>query len=117
MPTYEYACPKCGSHFEAFQKITVKPGAKCPKCGARATRLMSAGAGLVFKGSGFYLTDYGRSGQVRRSEASESAVKPAEKSETKSETKPETKSEPKSETKSDSRPDTKPRTDSRKKKD
>ena len=79
MPTYEYKCPKCGTEFEAFQKITSKPGAKCPKCGAKATRQMSAGAGLVFKGSGFYLTDYGRSGQKARQE-SESASSSAEKS-------------------------------------
>lgn len=79
MPTYEYKCPKCGAEFEAFQKITSKPGAKCPTCGAKATRQMSAGAGLVFKGSGFYLTDYGRSGQKARKdgESSSSSEKPA----------------------------------------
>jgi len=81
MPTYEYKCPKCGTEFEAFQKITSKPVAKCPKCGGRAKRQLSGGAGLVFKGSGFYLTDYGRSGQTRRGEGSESggADKPAAK--------------------------------------
>jgi putative FmdB family regulatory protein len=79
MPTYEYRCPKCGTEFEAFQKITSKPVAKCPKCGAKAQRLMSAGAGLVFKGSGFYLTDYGRSGQKAKSDAERSASS-AEKS-------------------------------------
>jgi len=80
MPTYEYECPKCGTRFDEFQKITAKPGAKCPKCGAKATRLISAGAGLVFKGSGFYLTDYGRSGQKPRSDSDSSSAteKPAE---------------------------------------
>ncbi len=73
MPTYEYRCPKCGNQFDAFQKMTAKPVAKCPKCGARAERLVSAGAGLVFKGSGFYLTDYGRSGQKPRAESESSA--------------------------------------------
>lgn len=75
MPTYEYRCPKCGTEFEAFQKITSKPVATCPKCGAKAKRLMSAGAGLVFKGSGFYLTDYGRSGQKAREARAESEHK------------------------------------------
>jgi putative FmdB family regulatory protein len=72
MPTYEYRCPKCGTEFETFQRITSKPVAKCPRCGAKAERLMSAGAGLVFKGSGFYLTDYGRSGQKAKEAKAES---------------------------------------------
>jgi putative FmdB family regulatory protein len=62
MPTYEYQCP-AGHRFEKFQKITEKPRAKCPTCGKSATRQISAGAGLLFKGSGFYITDYGKSGK------------------------------------------------------
>ena len=69
MPTYDYKCPKCGTEFKEFQKITAKAGARCPKCGAKAERQISGGAGLVFKGSGFYLTDYGRSGQKAGSDS------------------------------------------------
>jgi len=59
MPTYEYACPDCEHQFEAFQSITAKPIRKCPECGKRKVeRLISGGAGLLFKGSGFYITDY-----------------------------------------------------------
>ncbi|MGD8718146.1 MAG: zinc ribbon domain-containing protein [Candidatus Zixiibacteriota bacterium] len=58
MPTYEYECPACGCRFDKFQSITSKPGAKCPKCGAKSKRLISGGAGVIFKGSGFYTTDY-----------------------------------------------------------
>jgi len=59
MPTYEYACTDCSHEFEAFQSITAKPIRKCPECGKRKVeRLISGGAGLLFKGSGFYITDY-----------------------------------------------------------
>src|SRR5437763_12485726 len=59
MPTYEYACSACGHHFEEFQSIKAKPTTLCPECGKRKVRrLISAGAGLIFKGSGFYITDY-----------------------------------------------------------
>jgi putative FmdB family regulatory protein len=58
MPTYEYECTKCGNTFDVFQKITDEPAAKCPKCKARAKRLISSGSGIIFKGSGFYATDY-----------------------------------------------------------
>jgi putative FmdB family regulatory protein len=58
MPTYEYACQKCGHKFEAFQSITEKPLKKCPNCSGPVKRLISPGAGLIFKGSGFYITDY-----------------------------------------------------------
>ena len=101
MPTYEYECPKCGTRFELFQKMSAKPVAKCPQCGGQAKRLMSGGAGLVFKGSGFYLTDYGRAGQKPRAESESSA------GESKSESKP---ADAKAETtpKAESKPETKP---------
>lgn len=62
MPTYEYRCPD-GHAFEKFQKMSDKPRAACPTCGKPATRQISGGAGLVFKGSGFYITDYGKDGK------------------------------------------------------
>ena len=65
MPTYEYACPE-GHAFEKFQKMTDKPRARCPTCGRAASRKISGGAGLVFKGSGFYITDYGKDGKGPR---------------------------------------------------
>lgn len=61
MPTYEYECQKCGHRYELFQNITAAPIKKCPKCQEEAAkRLISAGAGIIFKGSGFYATDYKR---------------------------------------------------------
>lgn len=69
MPTYEYACEACGHRFEEFQSITAKPVSVCPKCGKKKVkRLISGGAGFIFKGSGFYETDY-------RSEAYKAAAK------------------------------------------
>ncbi len=65
MPTYEYACAE-GHAFERFQKISDKPVGKCPTCGAKATRKVSGGQGLIFKGSGFYITDYGKDGKGPR---------------------------------------------------
>jgi putative FmdB family regulatory protein len=67
MPTYEYQCPS-GHEFELFQKMSDKPRAKCPSCGRIAARKISGGAGLVFKGSGFYITDYGKDGKGPRKE-------------------------------------------------
>ena len=78
MPTYEYRCPE-GHQFEKFQKITEKPRAKCPVCGKAATRVISGGAGLVFRGSGFYITDYGKDGKGPRKSEEKAAEKPAEK--------------------------------------
>ena len=66
MPTYAYACPKCGHEYEKLQKISDETRAKCPECGTRGERLISGGAGLVFKGSGFYITDYKRAGEAKR---------------------------------------------------
>ena len=61
MPTYEYKCEDCSYTFEKFQSMKDKPIAKCPKCNGNVQRLISGGAGVIFKGSGFYATDYGRS--------------------------------------------------------
>lgn len=58
MPTYDYKCLKCNEKFEVFQKINDDPIDKCPKCGGEVKRLIGAGAGPIFKGSGFYQTDY-----------------------------------------------------------
>src|SRR3954454_13831801 len=59
MPTYEYQCTACGHAFEKFQSIKSAPIKKCPNCGkSKAKRLIGMGAGLLFKGSGFYITDY-----------------------------------------------------------
>jgi putative FmdB family regulatory protein len=95
MPTYEYKCPK-GHGFEKFSPtITNKRHVACPTCGRMAERQLSGGGGLVFKGSGFYETDYKRAGEKKETES-----KPEAKPETKSEAKPETKSESKPESKS-----------------
>jgi len=98
MPTYEYVCT-AGHAFEAFQKISERPKSKCPKCGKPATRKISGGAGLVFKGTGFYITDYGKDGKGPRKESSESSA-----STTTAETKPEPKPEPKSDKKKATKP-------------
>jgi len=59
MPTYEYQCGACGHAFEQFQSITAAPIRKCPSCGGRKVkRLLGTGGALIFKGSGFYATDY-----------------------------------------------------------
>jgi len=58
MPTYDYRCKKCRHQFEAFQAISADPLTECPVCGGNVERLIGGGAGLVFKGSGFYITDY-----------------------------------------------------------
>lgn len=57
MPTYEYKCRNCGHIFDVFQKITDEPLKSCPKCGGEVYRLISGGVGIIFKGSGFYITD------------------------------------------------------------
>lgn len=58
MPTYEYRCTDCGHEFEEFQAISAPPIIICPSCGGRTERVISGGAGLIFKGSGFYITDH-----------------------------------------------------------
>ena len=85
MPTYEYLCP-AGHEFELFQKMSDKPRAKCPSCGKVAVRRISGGAGLVFKGSGFYITDYGKDGKGPRKDPAKADSAP--KAESKSESSP-----------------------------
>jgi putative FmdB family regulatory protein len=75
MPTYEYICDNCKHQFEQFQSIKAKPIRKCPRCGKMSVqRLIGAGAGIIFKGSGFYQTDYRSEGYKK---AAESEKKPA----------------------------------------
>ncbi len=62
MPTYEYECVNCNKTFEVFQKITDEPLKKCPKCNKKINRLIGGGSGVIFKGSGFYATDYRKAG-------------------------------------------------------
>jgi len=64
MPTYDYRCPE-GHEFERFQRMSDEPRAECPECGKEAVRLLSGGAGFLFKGEGFYITDY-RSDDYRK---------------------------------------------------
>jgi putative FmdB family regulatory protein len=72
MPTYDYECPE-GHRFEVFQKMTDEPVAECPECGAAATRKISGGAGFLFKGEGFYITDY-RSEDYKKKASAESGA-------------------------------------------
>ena len=69
MPTYEYRCPK-GHAFDLFQRMSDEPGAACPDCGEPAERILSGGAGFIFKGDGFYITDY-RSDAYKKAAASD----------------------------------------------
>jgi putative FmdB family regulatory protein len=75
MPTYEYACDDCGHEFEEFQSITARPLRKCPKCGKlKLRRLIGSGGGVIFKGSGFYETDYRSASYEKAAEAEKSAA-------------------------------------------
>jgi putative FmdB family regulatory protein len=82
MPTYEYQCQKCGHQFEVFQSIKDKPKKTCPECKGRVKRLLGTGAGLLFKGSGFYITDYRKPSYKeahKKETGSASPAKPAAK--------------------------------------
>ncbi len=65
MPTYGYRCPTCGHDYDRVQKISDLTRAKCPECGTPGERIISGGVGVVFKGSGFYETDYKRAGESK----------------------------------------------------
>lgn len=78
MPTYEYKCESCGHIFEAFQSIKADPLKECPVCGGEVRRLIGLGNGLIFKGTGFYITDYKKNGNGKK-ESAKSTDKVAEK--------------------------------------
>jgi len=97
MPTYDYQCDACGHQFEEFQSITANPLKKCPQCGKlKLKRLFGTGAGLIFKGSGFYQTDY-RSETYKKAASGDKPASASTESKTETTaTKPaETKTEPK----------------------
>jgi putative FmdB family regulatory protein len=82
MPTYDYKCLSCAHHFEVFQSMTAKLVSSCPKCNGKVKRLIGVGSGPIFKGSGFYQTDYKNSSTVtpvnnskKNKEAKDSAAK------------------------------------------
>jgi putative FmdB family regulatory protein len=127
MPTYGYRCGSCGHEFEIRQGITDEPLSTCPKCGGKLSKMLYP-AGIIFKGSGYYTTDYKSAGSGEDKSSSNGAAPSSEgsseskpeskpsgesksdtkpKSESKSESKSETKSESKAESKSQSKPDSK----------
>ena len=74
MPTYDYRCKKCDHRWETFQSIKAEPVKKCPSCGKRtARRVIGAGAGIIFRGSGFYQTDYRSEGYKKAAAADKKA--------------------------------------------
>ncbi|MDP6490864.1 MAG: zinc ribbon domain-containing protein [Kiritimatiellia bacterium] len=81
MPTYEYECRKCGHAFEKFQSMTEERIRTCPECKGRVDRLIGTGAGIIFKGSGFYETDY-RSDSYQKAAQKASSSSPATSSDT-----------------------------------
>ena len=124
MPLYEYQCDACAHRFEVIQKYSDAPVEVCPKCGGLVKKLLSSPA-IQFKGTGWYITDYAKSGKSdsgtaaaaksesaeksgqKSSEGSSSSEKSDSKSESKGESKPESKSESKTESKSESKSETK----------
>jgi putative FmdB family regulatory protein len=86
MPTYWYRCQNCKHEFEEFQKITDPPVRKCPKCEGLVMRVITGGAGLIFKGSGFYITDY-RSDSYKKAETAEKSSSSSSTSSTSSSSK------------------------------
>jgi putative FmdB family regulatory protein len=96
MPTYDYVCEACEHTWEEFKPITSKPTKKCPECGkSKARRKIGPGAGIIFKGSGFYQTDYRSDSYKKAADADSKSQKGTDsKSDSKSESKGESKSSP-----------------------
>jgi putative FmdB family regulatory protein len=80
MPTYEYECKSCSHTFEAFQSMNDQPLKECPKCGNEVRRLIFGGAGVIFKGSGFYVTDKGKNTTAAASKHSSDKKSPKSES-------------------------------------
>ena len=83
MPTYNYKCNDCEHQFSEFQKMSDDPVKDCPQCEGEVRRIISGGSGMIFKGTGFYLTDYGKSGTSKKTELTptESPTKEGSKNE------------------------------------
>ena len=107
MPTYEYKCDNCGHVFEKIQSVRDEPLIQCPNCSFNSLHKVFYPAGIIFKGSGWYITDSRKATSGSPSSSSET------KKETQGETKTESKTEPKSEPKTESKPDSKSSTDSK----
>jgi len=75
MPTYDYECEKCGHHFEKFQSMSDPVIKTCPKCKGKVKRLIGSGAGLLFKGEGFYITDYRSKGYQEKAKSDAEGAK------------------------------------------
>ena len=104
MPTYTYECKKCGRSFDVFHAMTANRRVRCTECGGGCKRRIGIGSGIIFKGSGFYETDYKKDdGKTAEKASTGGEAKSESKTETKSESKTETKSESKTETKSDTK--------------
>jgi putative FmdB family regulatory protein len=102
MPTYEYICGVCDHEFEAFQSITAKPLRDCPECGKKKVkRKIGTGAGIIFKGGGFYETDYRSESYKKSAEADKAAKTDAKPAESKADSSPKAESKP---AKSDPKP-------------
>jgi putative FmdB family regulatory protein len=107
MPIYGYRCGTCGHEFELLQNLSDQPPSTCPKCGAKTLKKKHYAAGVIFKGSGFYTTDY------KGSASGEASSNGSKGSESGSETKTETKAESKSESKTESKPKSENKTQSK----
>jgi putative FmdB family regulatory protein len=75
MPNYDYKCLSCNNRFEVFQSIKDEPLTECPSCGGKVKRIIGAGAGLIFNGSGFYITDYKNKSSEKSDTKNKSEVK------------------------------------------
>jgi putative FmdB family regulatory protein len=109
MPTYEYECKSCGHRFEKFQSIKAAAIKTCPQCGKNAAqRLISAGAGIIFKGSGFYITDYRDSSYKEKAKAESGDTKSGDSKSADSSAAPATGGDSKSKTEGAPKADAKP---------